>query len=382
MTMKKLFLLTLLLVGLGVVGGLVVAGRLSMTTPSTASMEATAPQSRPSATMPATAGLPDLSGVAERALKVAANISSTSIVQTDSMFGFRGRAQRAQSTGSGVVVSADGYVLTNSHVLFNSRDTTTKPEVLVTLQDGRERQAQVVGVDDVSDLAVVKVEAQGLDTLPWGDSSQLRVAEWVLAVGNPFQLAGTVTLGIVSTVNRAGAQVGTPTGFIQTDAAVNPGNSGGALVNSRGELVGINARIASETGGYQGISFAIPSNLARNIMDELIKHGELPWGAIGGGIQWYELSRGEAQRYRYGDTAGLLVYNLSPASPAARAGLQIEDVVIGVNGQPTPSFEQFDNLIVNLKIGSTAKLDVIRKGQRQTISIPIISRQQTQGRGR
>ena len=189
-------------------------------------------------------------------------------------------------------MSADGYVLTNTHVIGYAG-----ADIRVTLPGAREMRGKLIGIDDVSDLAVVKVDAQNLETLPWGDSGKLRVAEWVLAVGNPFQLSGTVTLGIISTVNRSAAQVGANTDFIQTDAAINPGNSGGALVNSRGELIGINTMIYSETGGYQGIGFAIPSNLARRIMDELKATGTVPWGSIGR-IRWINVDRATRQALR------------------------------------------------------------------------------------
>src|SRR4029079_9389849 len=178
--------------------------------------------------------------------------------------------------GSGVVVTEDGYILTNNHVIGNAGAA-----VQVTLPDGKQLPAKIIGVDEVTDLAAVKVNAKGLTTLPWGDSDKLRVAEWVLAIGNPFQLSGTVTLGIVSTVRRRAEQVGAYQDFIQTDAAINPGNSGGALINARGELVGINTMIYSETGGYQGIGFAIPSNVARDIMQQLVDHGEVRYGYVG-----------------------------------------------------------------------------------------------------
>src|SRR5262249_55191150 len=159
--------------------------------------------------------------------------------------------------GSGVIVRSDGVILTNRHVIGNAA-----ADVRVTLPDGKDYPAKLMGIDEGSDLAVVKVEATKLGTLPWGDSGKLRVAEWVVAIGNPFQFTGTVTLGIVSTKSRSGAAMGAIGDFIQTDAAINPGNSGGALINARGELIGINTMIYSETGGYQGLGFAIPSNTA------------------------------------------------------------------------------------------------------------------------
>src|SRR5207237_7127653 len=171
-----------------------------------------------------------------------------------------------------------GYVLTNNHVIGD-----TRAEVSVTMPDKRELRAKIVGVDEATDIAVLKIGATSLPVLPWGDSSKLKVAEWVLAIGNPFQLNQTVTLGIVSATGRSlEGRLATYEDFIQTDAAINPGNSGGALVNARGELVGINTAIYSESGGYSGIGFAIPSNLARRVMDDLIKYGQVRRGTISG----------------------------------------------------------------------------------------------------
>ena len=210
-------------------------------------------------------------------------------------FFYGSRAVQTQtSLGSGVIVSEDGLILTNSHVV-GSRGA----QVHVTTNDNREVAAQIQGIDPYTDLAVLKVDARGLAPLPWGDSSKLRVAEWVLAVGNPFQFNQTVTLGIVSAQNRHDPQLATYNDFIQTDAAINPGNSGGALVNSRGELIGINTMIYSETGGYQGIGFAIPANLARRIMTELVKNGEIVARLGGQPRAVYRHGRpGEARRAR------------------------------------------------------------------------------------
>jgi S1-C subfamily serine protease len=352
----------------GFVGGLVVSGRMSIAQKSIAlpgAIDGTA-QSR---STPVTGGLPDLSPIAERALKVAANISSTTVsIPNDPFYRFfyGDQAQQSQSLGSGVVVSANGYVLTNSHVIGGAR-----ADIRVTLADGRERQGRLIGIDDVSDLAVVKVDASNLETLPWGDSSKLRIAEWVLAIGNPFQLSGTVTLGIVSTVSRSG--VGRVTNFIQTDAAINPGNSGGALVNGRGELVGINSMIYSETGGYQGIGFAIPSNDAHRIMDDLVNNGAVRWGSIGQ-VALVSIDRAQAQYYGLGDTGGALVRIISPTSPAYRAGLQRNDLIVAVNGQKIADADELDRVIIKAKIGSTAKLDLMRSGRPMSLDVPIVKR--------
>ena len=374
MSMQRLILAGLI-VSAGFLGGLVVSGRLATTQQAAASSQAQSPapiQGR-AASMASGAVLPDLSTVAEQALHVSANISSTTIIEAPSdpfsRWFYGNQAQRSQSLGSGVVVSADGYVLTNRHVIGNAG-----ADIRVTLPDGTERPGQLVGIDDVSDLAVVKVNAQNLQTLPWGDSDQLRVAEWVLAIGNPFQLSGTVTLGIVSTVRRRAEQVGAYQDFIQTDAAINPGNSGGALINARGELVGINTMIYSETGGYQGIGFAIPSNKARAIMRELIEHGSVTWGSLGD-VVWATVNRDIARRFELGANSGVLIWQISRSSPAFRAGLQPGDVVTSFNGQAITDAEQLDRLIVGAKVGTTAQIDAIRgTGRRLTIDVPVVSR--------
>jgi S1-C subfamily serine protease len=354
-------------------GGMVVSGRLGLTQPGTAQpREAGAPaQSRPAA-LAAPAALPDLSPIAERALKSAANISSTTMtVSRDPFYRmvYGDQPQPSQSLGSGVVVSSDGYILTNQHVIGDSR-----AEVRVTLSDNREFPAKVIGIDDVSDLAVVKINASNLDTLPWGDSEKLRIAEWVLAIGNPFQLGGTVTLGIISTVSRAASVVGgNYSDFIQTDAAINPGNSGGALVNGRGELIGINSMIYSESGGNQGIGFAIPSNTARLIMKQLIDTGAVPWGSIGQ-IMWVSIDRETARYNRLGDQAGVFVRAISPASSATRGGLRRGDLIVSANGQSITDAAQLTRLVTNVKPGSTLKLEVLRGGQPIPLSIPVVSR--------
>jgi S1-C subfamily serine protease len=364
----------------GFVAGLAVAGRVSTKADSPAApvqVAAPRPVARP-ATAAAAASLTGLSDIAEAALRVSANISSTTIVEMDPFmqFWYGNRVQESQSLGSGVVVSADGYVLTNTHVIGNAG-----AEIRVTLQDGRERPAKLIGIDEVSDLAVVKVDAKGLETMPWGDSSKLRVAELVLAVGNPFQLSGTVTLGIVSTVSRSGEQVGSYQDFIQTDAAINPGNSGGALVNARGEVVGINTMIYSKTGGYQGIGFAIPSNSARKIMTELIRNGTVTWGSIGD-ISWLAIDRATASRYNLAVT-GAYVRNISRLSSAYRAGLEPGDIVVSVDGARVSSVEQIDRAVVLKKVGSTIRLGVHKQdGRDVTLNVSIVARasQSTSGR--
>ncbi len=273
--------------------GLVLTGRLRSADQASA---APLPDAQATAATPApravTSG-PDFTEVAARTVNAVTNISSLQPIRRQNgpfendpffqyFFGnmdvYGGRNRGELSLGSGVVVSSDGYVLTNVHVLGAQGRGT---EVRVALSDKRELRAQVVGADQFTDIALVKIDAHNLPTIPWGDSSKLKVAEWVLAIGNPYQLSQTVTLGIVSALRRSNIGAAGYEDFIQTDAAINPGNSGGALINSRGELIGINTAIYSQSGGYQGIGFAVPSNLARKVMDDLIKYGEVKRGYLG-----------------------------------------------------------------------------------------------------
>jgi Do/DeqQ family serine protease len=330
----------------------------------------------------AAAGLPDLTAVAERAIPAVTNISSTQIVRTpaspfanDPIFrhffgdalGYRERA--AQSLGSGVIVSADGYVLTNSHVINEGRG-----EVTVTLPDRREVPATVIGVDEATDLAVLRVNERNLPTLPWGDSSRLRIAEWVLAVGNPYQLNQTVTLGIVSATGRSlGGRIASYEDFIQTDAAINPGNSGGALINARGELVGINTAIFTESGGYQGIGFAVPSNVARHVMDELIKHGRVVRGTIVG-IWIQPLTTQLAAQLGAPNTRGVMIYEMDSRSDAFRAGMRPGDVIVSFNGTPIDDAGHFLRLLADSTPETTGRLGLLREGKPVAVEVPIVQR--------
>ena len=368
----------------GFFAGLVMTGRMQSAEQATAAPQADqpesaavqAPQTRPAPAAPA--GLPDLTGIAQRAIDSVTNISSTNIVRrpvspfgNDPFFRFFDqrdfyREQREQSLGSGVVVTADGYVLTNHHVVGEAG-----AEVVVALSDKREMRAKVVGIDDWTDLAVLKVDAQNLRTLPWGDSSKLKVAEWVLAIGNPFQLNQTVTLGIVSATGRSlEGRLATYEDFIQTDAAINPGNSGGALINARGELVGINTAIFSQSGGYQGIGFAVPSNLVRHVMDDLIEFGAVRRGTITG-IELQQMTEYAARQLGAPNTRGALVRSVSPRSDAYQSGLRQFDIITTFNDQAIDDAYQFLRLLADAKIGSSAKLGIFRQGKKITVDVTI-----------
>jgi serine protease Do len=222
---------------------------------------------------------------------------------------------------------------------------------------------------------VLKVDAKNLPTLPWGDSSKLKVAEWVLAVGNPFGvLSQTVTLGIVSATGRSlEGRLATYEDFIQTDAAINRGNSGGALINARGELVGINTAIFSETGGYQGIGFAVPSNLVRHVMDELIKYGEVRRGTITG-IELTPLTTRYAEELGAPNTKGALILRMSNRSPAYQAGLRPGDIIVAFDETAVEDSSHFMRLLSDSEIGSTVSLTVFRESRKLTMKVPIVQR--------
>jgi serine protease Do len=391
---RRLTLVTLatMFVLVGFVSGLVLTGRLRTAEqagaqpterPSAAQGRQTA--SRPGASL--TGGLPDLTGPAEAAIPSVPNISSTQVVRTpnspfandpffrdlfgDGPFGYRNRLQ--QSLGSGVIVSTDGYVLTNVHVVGDAG-----AEVLVTLSDKRELKAKIVGLDDVSDVAVLKVDARNLPVLPWGDSSKLKVAEWVLAIGNPFGVLNqTVTLGIVSATSRSVNELSAYQDYIQTDAAINQGNSGGALINSRGELIGINSAIFSQGGGSNGVGFAVPSNLAKQVMDELIKYGAVRRGTISG-LDLYPMNERLAQEFRAPSAKGLIVAEISRGSDAFEAGLRQYDIIVSFNGVTIDETAQFVRMLADSKIGGTVALGVLRNGRQVTVNVPIA---QSSGRG-
>jgi serine protease Do len=335
---------------------------------------------------------PDFTRVATAAVKGVANISSVQVVQRRTspfandpffqyFFGdqdeFFGRSRAQQSLGSGVVISRDGLVVTNYHVIGEARNA----EVTVTVGDRRDVRAKVIGVDSWTDLALLKINATGLPVIPWGDSSRLQVAEWVMAVGNPFSLNQTVTLGVVSALGRANVGITQYEDFIQTDAAINPGNSGGALINSRGELVGINTAIFSQSGGYQGIGFAVPSNLVRRVVDDLNKFGAVRRGSIGI-VDVIAMTPRLAEELRAENTDGVVVNQLHRQSAAYRAGLEPGDIIVAYNGTRISDPSQFVRLVADSSIGSTARVDVVRAGRRHTIRIPIEAQQERQPRRR
>ena len=395
----------LLLFLAGTVAGVVLTGRLLTREDSGSAPAAvvdTVPLETPLAAAPVPAApaasarvagsavsLPDFTGVADDSIPAVANISSRQVVRQRSLFsrdpffryffgdsrGFSGYRERP-SLGSGVIVDPDGRILTNAHVV--GRQTAG---ITVTLPDNREFEATLVGRDEMTDIALLQIDAAGLPTLPWGDSATLRVAEWVLAIGNPFQLNQTVTLGIVSAVGRDNLGVARYEDFIQTDAAINPGNSGGALVNARGELVGINTAIFSDSGGSQGVGFAVPSNLARRVMRDLIDHGEVRRGSFG----YVDVRRLTPQLARELDAEGaegVVVWRIHQASDAARAGLQPGDIITALDGRPIEDGADYARMLSDAEIGSTVTLDVLRGGEPLTFDVQVSPARPQQNQGR
>lgn len=271
--------------------------------------------------------------------------------------------QPAVGNGSGFIISQDGHILTNNHVVGNA------DKLEVTLHDGRVLDARLIGTDKRTDVAIIKVDAQDLPTLPMGDSDAIEVGEWVLAVGSPFGLSGTVTSGIVSAKGRDGMGITDYEEFIQTDAAINPGNSGGPLVNLRGEAIGINTAILSRTGAYNGIGFAIPMNMAREICQQLMEKGTVTRGFLGVAIQ--PLTQDLAESFQLKTNEGVLIADVNAGGPAEKAGLQRGDVVVQLDGKPVTDMTSFRNRIAMLEPGKQAKLEVMRDGQAKTISVEL-----------
>jgi serine protease Do len=342
------------------------------------------------ATTPASASVPitppaageGYATIAQAVMPTVVNISSLQVIKTyerwspfmadpffQQFFGGGGydyvvpRERRELSLGSGVIADPKGIILTNNHVVENAT------EVKVALSDGRELPARVIGVDTRTDLAALKVEPSGLPSAVLGDSDRLQVGDIVLAFGNPFGLGGTVTMGIVSAIGRGNIGVADYEDFIQTDAAINPGNSGGALVNTRGEVVGINTAILSQSGGYQGVGFAIPSNMVREVLDSLMKNGRVIRGYSGLAVQ--QITPDLARAFGLSDTHGAVVNSLDPEGPAAEAGLRRGDVIVSFKGRPVATDDELRTQMSRLKPGDRTTLGVLRGGRRLDVDLVL-----------
>ena len=324
-----------------------------------------------------------LSEVAEKVKPAVVNISTTKTVTLretpfdeffndpffrrffgrDFPFGHKKRKYRSSALGSGVIVTDDGYILTNNHVIKDA------DEIKIVLQDKREFKGKVIGTDPKTDLAVVKIDAKGLPALKLGDSDRLHVGEIVLAVGNPFGLSHTITMGIVSAVGRSKVGIADYEDFIQTDAAINPGNSGGALVNIKGELIGINTAIFSTSGGYMGIGFAIPSNMAKAVMESIIKYGKVIRGWLGVTIQ--DLTPEIAEHFGIKEEKGSLVTDVVKGSPAEKAGFRRGDLIIEFDGKPVKDSTSLRNMVANTPPGKTVPVKVIREGKEVVLNVTL-----------
>ena len=277
------------------------------------------------------------------------------------------REQKEHSLGSGVIVSADGYILTNNHVVDDATD------IEVVLKDKRQLKAKVVGTDPRTDIAVLKIPATGLTSVTIGQSAKMRVGDIVLAIGDPFGIGETVTMGIVSALGRRSLDIEGAGGyedFIQTDASINPGNSGGALVNTRGQLIGINTAIISNGGGgNQGIGFAVPIDMARRVMEQLVSNGKVTRGYLGVSIQ--EVTPALAKAFGLPSAEGALVGDVTSDSPGAKAGLQKGDVIVGLNGQTVADYQDLRLRVSQSAPGEVAKLDIYRNGQKRQMAVTL-----------
>jgi serine protease Do len=372
----------------GFLAGLVLTGRLHSASDLAAGQATRSAGNAIATPAPSLQGPPDFTGIAAQAVKGVVNISSVRLVRApnspwandptfqyffggqDDMFGSRARPE--MSLGSGVLISSDGYVITNNHVVQSKN-----AEITVVFGDKHELPGKIIGTDPATDIALIKVAQASQPAMAWGDSSNLKVGQWVLAIGSPYQLSQTVTSGIVSALGRTNLGFSEYEDFIQTDAAINPGNSGGALVNMRGELIGINTGIYSAPqggGGYQGIGFAIPSNLARRVIDQLIQHGQVLRGSLGR-MQLYPLTTQLAAELGVHDTRGAFVNQIDRRSPAYQAGLRPTDVIVSFNGQTVEDPSHLVRLVADAKIGTTATVGIVREGRPLTLKIPVVERE-------
>jgi len=322
------------------------------------------------------APLPSLAPVLERVTPSVVNISTRGPMSRGNplmddpffrqFFGYEEKpsAAPAQSLGSGVIVDAvNGVVVTNQHVIANAS------EITVTLSDGREYEASVIGTDPEADIAVIQIKATDLTEIKWADSSKLRVGDFSIAIGNPFGLGQTVTSGIVSALGRSGLGIENFEDFIQTDASINPGNSGGALINLRGELIGINTAIVGPSGGNVGIGFAIPSNMAKDLTEQLINVGEVRRGSLG--IVAQPLTAALADAFGVTGGYGVVIGRVQEGSPADKSGLRSGDVITAIDGRKVRDLQAVRNRIGLVRVGQQMRVDIVRNAKPQTIQVTI-----------
>jgi serine protease Do len=338
----------------------------------------------PTAQVPSAAALPDFTGlvtangpavvnitVTQKAEKTAMTPGAQGIDPNDPFYQFfrqfgvpapRGDMPPAHGLGSGFIVSPDGVILTNAHVVDGASEVTVK------LTDKREYSAKVLGIDKPSDVAVLKIDAKNLPTVKLGDSRNIKVGEWVVAIGSPYGFENSVTSGIVSAKARSLPDE-TYVPFIQTDVAVNPGNSGGPLFNMKGEVIGINSQIYTRSGGYQGLSFAVPIDEAVHVKDQLLKHGSVTRGRLGVTIQ--DVNQALADSFGLKQPGGALVSSVEKGSPAAKAGVEAGDVIVGYNGAPITSSAQLPVMVANTAPGTRATLEVMHRGATRKMDVTV-----------
>lgn len=377
----KWVVISFLFIGMGIVAGITITSNFNLTSPGKAVSTDVKPVMTPS--LPS--GRPDVSFVeiSKSATPAVVNISTTRLIKNETgpnpffedpffrrFFGEefgrqfeQPKERKEQSLGSGVIVEASGIIVTNNHVVANA------DEIKVLLSDKREFKGKVVGTDPKTDIAVIRISASNLPTIPWGDSGKMEVGEYVLAIGNPFGLNQTVTMGIVSALGRANVGISDYEDFIQTDAAINPGNSGGALVNTKGELIGINTAIFSRSGGYMGIGFAIPSNMAKTVLESIKKEGKVVRGWLGVSIQ--DVSPNLAKQFGIKENAGALVSDVMEKSPAEKAGIKRGDVIIQFQDKPVDNPGHLRNAVAETPVGAKVKLTLIRDKKELSVQLTI-----------
>ncbi|HEX8949960.1 MAG TPA: DegQ family serine endoprotease [Dissulfurispiraceae bacterium] len=315
--------------------------------------------------------------VSERVKAAVVNISTTKTVKTQTnpllndpffrrFFGENAQMpqkRKVHNLGSGFIATSDGYILTNNHVIDGADD------ILVKLSDDREYKGKVIGIDSRTDVAVIKIAEKDLPSIPWGDSDKIRVGEMVLAIGNPYGLSQTITMGIISALGRTGMGITDYEDFIQTDAAINPGNSGGPLVNVKGEVIGINTAIFSTSGGYQGLGFAIPANMVKNIMDSIVNQGKVVRGWLG--VQIQPLTAELAKQFNLKNEIGVLLVETVEGGPADKAGLKHGDVITEYDGKKITDPFHFKNMVAMTKPGAAVPIKLVRDGIQLSAKVTI-----------
>ena len=380
MTPVRVVIMSMTLIGLVACTGKSASDSISQKTEDTALEQSQPAQVYRTAFLP-TENTPDFVDAAEASVNAVVHIKTTIIQKSASyndffgaffeyLYGIPGQTQSNAMVayGSGVVLSPDGYIVTNNHVVEGA------DEVEVTFNNKVVRKATIIGTDPTSDLALIKVDGSDFDYLVFGDSDKVKVGEWVLAVGNPFNLTSTVTAGIVSAKARNIGILGEGSSvesFIQTDAAVNRGNSGGALVNTRGELIGINAAIASHTGSYEGYSFAIPSNIVRKVVDDLLMYGETQRAYIG--VQIAEMNAELAEKAGMSDIKGVYVADVTEGGAAQKAGIKAGDVLTSINGNELNTTTQLMEIVRQYRPGDEINVNVIRNGREHIYTVGLLN---------